>query len=207
MTTLTKTGFWLTGTWVLLASLLFYFHLEEALTMPLNAWGGFFAGTTAPLALLWLVIGYFQNTEALKAQQKELNLQTAAIEQIAHVAISDHEQARRKAQPLLTYAGGSSGSSKNPAYMNVMKMGGGAYNSLLGDEPPNGLHLSPPPRWESQGDILRLTFNIPMGDDFFPFQFSFLYTDCFEHRYEARYEILSMSELFQVGEPRRLNTE
>ena len=44
-----------------------------------NEWGDFFAGVSAPIALLWLVIGYFQhgeelklNTEALTLQQKEL---------------------------------------------------------------------------------------------------------------------------------------
>ena len=47
--------------------------------MTLNEWGDFLAGTTAPLALFWLVIGYFQhgeelrlNTEALNAQKEEL---------------------------------------------------------------------------------------------------------------------------------------
>ena len=69
--TLTKIGRCLTGTWILLVSLAFYFHPEEASTMSLNAWGDFFAGITAPLAFLWLVIGYFQNTEALKGPTKK----------------------------------------------------------------------------------------------------------------------------------------
>ena len=49
---------------------------------------------------------------------------------------------------------------------------------------------------------MTLTFNTPIGEDFFPFQFSFQYTDCFCHPYEAVYEIRSMSELFLVSELR-----
>lgn len=47
--------------------------------MNLNEWGDFMAGTSAPLAFFWLVIGYFQqgdelkqNTQALRQQADEL---------------------------------------------------------------------------------------------------------------------------------------
>jgi len=59
--------------------------------------GDFLAGATAPLALLWLVIGYFQhgdelriNTIVLEAQQKELQLQ---VKETATLAKSSERQA------------------------------------------------------------------------------------------------------------------
>ncbi len=63
-----------------------------------NEWGDFLAGGTAPLALLWLVIGYFQhgeglslNTEALKTQQEELRRQ---VEETASLAKNSERQAK-----------------------------------------------------------------------------------------------------------------
>jgi hypothetical protein len=56
--------------------------------MPFNEWGDFFAGASAPLAFLWLVIGYFQqgdelsqNTKALEQQEKALQLQVDELRQ------------------------------------------------------------------------------------------------------------------------------
>ena len=58
-----------------------------------NEWGDFFAGVSAPIALLWLVIGYFQhgeelklNTEALRLQQKELKQQVRETRNLVRVA-------------------------------------------------------------------------------------------------------------------------
>jgi hypothetical protein len=41
-------------------------HLEP------NEWGDFIAGTLGPLAIFWLIIGYFQQNESLKIQGQEL---------------------------------------------------------------------------------------------------------------------------------------
>lgn len=56
--------------------------------MAFNEWGDFFAGVSAPLAFLWLVIGYFQqgeelgqNTKALEQQEKALQLQVDELKQ------------------------------------------------------------------------------------------------------------------------------
>ena len=54
--------------------------------MNFNEWGDFIAGASAPLALGWLVIGYFQhghelrqNTTALRLQQEDLKRQAEEI--------------------------------------------------------------------------------------------------------------------------------
>ncbi|HKA58911.1 MAG TPA: hypothetical protein VKD28_09870 [Gemmatimonadales bacterium] len=58
-------------------------------TLTFSEWGAFVAGVAAPIAFLWLIVGYFQqgdglarNTEALRAQEEQLRLQvqeTAAL--------------------------------------------------------------------------------------------------------------------------------
>lgn len=100
--------------------------------MPPNAWGDFFAGASAPMAFLWLVVGYFQqgdelrqNTQALKLQEKALQLQVeelrASVEQQKHLvevtrqdlelARSAMEAQKRKerlaAQPVVKNRGGN----------------------------------------------------------------------------------------------------
>ena len=79
MKKLTVVGFSLSGLWILGAFFLAIVLWDTSKDMSLNEWGDFLAGSVAPLALLWLVIGYFQqgeelrfNTETLRLQQEEL---------------------------------------------------------------------------------------------------------------------------------------
>lgn len=77
-----KLGWLLTIIWILLFTCLIIFRLDDAVTMTLNEWGDFFAGFAAPLALLWLIVGYrlqknelTMNTKALETQKDELSKQ------------------------------------------------------------------------------------------------------------------------------------
>ena len=81
-----KIGFWLTGLWVIGISIIIYFNWETSSSLKLNEWGDFLAGATAPMAFLWLIIGYMlqskelkMNTQALFEQSQELREQTQAI--------------------------------------------------------------------------------------------------------------------------------
>lgn len=75
--------------WIATLVGLIYLKRASASQMTLNEWGDLLSGFVAPLALLWLVLGYLQqgeelrlNTEALKSQQIELQNQvreTAAL--------------------------------------------------------------------------------------------------------------------------------
>jgi len=66
------------------------FAMAETFMYASQLWGVFFAGAFAPLALFWLVAGYWQqgmelkqNTAALVLQQKELAEQVKATLQVA----------------------------------------------------------------------------------------------------------------------------
>ncbi len=52
---------------------LVWFTWPQITMLSLNALGDFFAGLFAPLALLWLVLGFFQQGEELRLQAAELN--------------------------------------------------------------------------------------------------------------------------------------
>ena len=97
MKKLTIMGFALTGLWVVAFALVLRMNWTDAAEMGLNEWGDFLAGFMAPLALMWIVIGYFLqgkelriNTEALKAQQDELRNQ---VKETALLAKSAERQA------------------------------------------------------------------------------------------------------------------
>ena len=81
-----KIGLFLTSLWVVLIGVIIFFNWKAASTLSLNEWGDFLAGITAPMAFLWLIIGYMlqskelkMNTEALFEQSNELREQTQAI--------------------------------------------------------------------------------------------------------------------------------
>lgn len=74
---------------------------SDAMPLTLNEWGDFMAGFFAPLAFMWLVLGYFQqgeelrqNTEALKLQAEELRSSNEALRLQAEELKNSVEQQR-----------------------------------------------------------------------------------------------------------------
>lgn len=81
-------GWLITVIWIAVWAVLLYCDWKSAAGMRFNEWGDFFAGAFAPLAFLWLVIGYFQqgeelsqNTKALEQQERALQLQVEELKQ------------------------------------------------------------------------------------------------------------------------------
>lgn len=72
-------GYLVTAIWILIwIFMVFYFDKTD---MRLNEWGDFLAGTFAPLAFLWLILGYRQQGEELKQNTKALEYQ---VEELRH---------------------------------------------------------------------------------------------------------------------------
>lgn len=61
--------------WLAFCGWLIYIRWCDVKTMPLNEYGDFMAGAFAPLAFLWLVLGYLQQGEELKLSTDALHLQ------------------------------------------------------------------------------------------------------------------------------------
>ena len=166
MRSLTKLGLFLTAVWLSLFIVLVFLNYDDTTKMSLNELGDFLAGASAPMALLWLVIGYFQhgeelrlNTQALKAQQEELRQQVAetailaenserqaqAAEKLAQLSRTDQEQEAlreaREAEPELVSHGGSSSGDK--LTFKLLNRGGEARNIKLFYEGPHLVNCSP----------------------------------------------------------------
>lgn len=101
-----STRVWIGG----IASILYVFAMvviaisrwHELRDLDLNELGDFLAGVFGPLAILWLVLGYFQqgeelkqNTEALHLQADELKRSVAQQEALVLVAKQQMDEARR----------------------------------------------------------------------------------------------------------------
>lgn len=77
-----SSGWILATVWIIVFILVISFNIESAKDMKLNEWGDLLAGFAAPLALLWIIIGYNlqkkelnYNNLILEKQQKELSRQ------------------------------------------------------------------------------------------------------------------------------------
>ena len=69
-----KVGLIITALWSVMVAGILCLKWDQVISMPLNEWGDFLAGITAPIAFLWLIIGYM-------LQRKELNLNTKALQE------------------------------------------------------------------------------------------------------------------------------
>jgi hypothetical protein len=72
--------------WLVAAGYAAVRQLRAPEPLPLNAWGDFVAGATAPLAFFWLILGYVQNTNALREQERALQRQLQESSRI-HVSL------------------------------------------------------------------------------------------------------------------------
>lgn len=99
------------------------FKSTEFFSLPLNGLGDFLAGAFGPLALAWLVFGYFQQgdelrqgTEALKLQSEELRRSAEQQHRLAEISLqslelerdlrlSQERQYRESLRPILTLDG------------------------------------------------------------------------------------------------------
>lgn len=82
-----------TAIYLVILGLLVWERLPKLLDMDLNAVGDFLAGAFGPLAILWLVLGFFQqgielrqNSEALHLQAKELQNSVTQQAELASTA-------------------------------------------------------------------------------------------------------------------------
>jgi len=92
-----RIGIYLTIGWVIGWAILLGFNWDTARLMRFNEWGDFFAGVSGPLALAWLVVGYFQqgeelqkNTTALGKQEEALLEQVAWLKKDFDLTVSNH---------------------------------------------------------------------------------------------------------------------
>jgi len=218
---LTKVGLTLTAFWVIAIAGIIYLKWESALTMELNAWGDFLAGLSTPLALLWLVIGYFQqgeelrlNTKALVAQQEELKRQVTETALLAKnserqatasemLAMINKDEAERKelqkrvdAQPIFFALGGSTGGVKIET--NVQNKGGDIFDVSVHFNGPHQLSLSHSRHWE-RGQNGQITITQAYGKALeWPINFSINYRDSLDEIHTRCFQFTKAHELSEI---------
>jgi hypothetical protein len=72
-------GTWASFVWLAVMIAVVASDIETTLSMAPNEWGDFFAGVFAPLAFLWLVLGYLQQGEELQLSTETLRLQAEEL--------------------------------------------------------------------------------------------------------------------------------
>ncbi|MCY1233829.1 hypothetical protein D9M72_463870 [compost metagenome] len=111
----------ISGIWIAIAIVLV---CTQAHPTELNAWGDFIAGFSAPLAFLWLVLGYLQqgdelrhSTQALRLQAEELKNSVEQQSQLVDISRrqlaqematleAERESQRQKARPVFIATSG-----------------------------------------------------------------------------------------------------
>ena len=200
----TKIGFGITLAWGLLCAGLFLWRFEDTRVMTLNEWGDFLAGMAAPIALFWVVIGYFQhgeelrlNTRALELQQEELRHQ---VEETATLARSAERQAKASeeltlretmtAQPDIQVKTWGNTSGPDNYTIRLINSGATATEIKLHYEGPHDLVFEPLDRWNTK-QVAELHLRLVRDNDLkFPIRFHFEYTDRLQEKRTREGELL-----------------
>lgn len=209
MKNLTRIGFVITGLWLGAFLVVLIAKADSLRSLELNEWGDFLAGVTAPLALIWIVIGYFLqgeelrlNTEALKAQHDELKRQVAetailgansdrqakAAEQMAFISREESERARLQelagAQPVFRARGGQQTGGRTDT--DIRNVGATITNITVTTE-EHGVSIDFAPRDVlEEGGEARLQIS---GATRFPLDFTLSYTDQLGHPHTKHFEM------------------
>ena len=75
----TRVAFIISFIWIFILFLIALFVCKPIWDLSLNELGDFLAGSLAPLAVLWFIIGYFQQGKELQLQRQELKLTTQEL--------------------------------------------------------------------------------------------------------------------------------
>lgn len=219
MKRLTGIGFLVTAVWLFIFGAILANAWSSASQMDLNEWGDFLSGFMAPLALLWLVIGYFLqsqelnvNTAVLKAQQEELRRQ---VEETAVLAKNSDRQAKaaEKALELSTQEraayeyndrlrrrlrlriSGGRNTTAGTAQTQLQNIGEPVTNVVVTDAASDvRIH---------RGKMIHtddaVVFSWPAGMPM-PMTFSIDYNDSANRRRRERFQITVQNELVSLGE-------
>lgn len=157
--------------WIALACLYAVFKFPAIVQLRPNELADLFAGASAPLAFLWIVVGYMHQSAELRLQVRELSCQVEASRQMANAASAEGARARRRVQPILVSDGGS-GKGNVATDLRLRNMGAQATNVTLGETRGN-LRLVPFSRSALPGGS-TFTLRIERPD---PGWFQIRYTD------------------------------
>jgi hypothetical protein len=96
-----------------------------------NELGDFLAGAFAPLAFLWIVVGYLLQVHALRIQSKELENQISSSRELIKAELDRNRRDIARSQPRFMQA--SIGGGPKPEHFTLRNAGKTAYDICLGE--------------------------------------------------------------------------
>ena len=204
-----------TAAWLAGIAVFTWINFDDARALSLNEWGDVFGGVFAPLALFWLVIGYFQhgeelrlNTEALKAQQAALQRQVEETEHLVEAAklqaqvveqdLKDR-QSREAREAKLEFVFGGQVVSGPRIETEIRNRGGEAHNIEVTYDSPHSSSFSPSELVESNGLaelVIIQDSNHPLE---WPIRFGISCTDCRDRRHKFDFELSEAGKIEDIS--------
>lgn len=164
-----------------------FMFIEGERPTQLNAWGDFFGGFFAPLAFLWLVLGYLQQGEELRLSSSALQMQAeelrnsveqqsnlvevsrAQLQQELETSRYQREEQLRASKPLLVV--GLTGLNRLPtqnlqvraAITNLGEVATNIFVKLVDSSAPVLLRSAPRGNTLARDATLELIFELPHG--------------------------------------------
>lgn len=184
----TKSGAILTIVWLGLSVALVLWKRDTVGNLGLNDWGDFLAGVSAPIAFLWLVLGYLQqgdelkqNTAALRAQEEQLRLQVLesrelveqyrrhaeASHQLLKLEIEKQQEEKERVGRLLapSFVVEEQLGTHAEMVVKIRNDGGDAFDLTVTAKPGIGTHLYHSAERIPQGGVFNLQLRSLTGQD------------------------------------------
>ena len=156
-----------------------------------NEWGDFLAGVFAPLAFLWLVIGYYRQGDEIAKSTQQLERQADAAEKVL----------RQSIEPLLIHKRAMGINHRLQRHAVCITNQGGVAKGLRGLIPPEeGLLITILPKGDLPRNVdVELYVSAVDGAELpnLPIRFTLIYSDAADNEYWAVCE-LQRQHLFRV---------
>jgi len=202
----TKLAWLATSVWVLILVSLLWAKLDGLEKLSLNEIGDFLAGATAPLAFLWIIVGYFQqneelkqNNQALQLQIQELRLSVEQQRELVQVTREDVEMSKedmrrkeekehRDAQPDFRFrvTGSSGGNQASKQNIDINNLGAKATNISFTVTPPLRIHAGAI-KFVDSGSKVSFALEVPNNLDNSAYSLLISYIDALGEKQEEKY--------------------
>ncbi|MEL7024146.1 MAG: hypothetical protein AAGL69_10400 [Pseudomonadota bacterium] len=183
--------------WAVLFAAYALLNFSEIVSLEPNDLGDFLAGFFSPLALLWIVIGYFQQSHALQMQIAELNEQVESSNRLAKSAERQQQFASAEVQPRLQLRGQPT-TKDDSILVKLVNDGEAALDLHLRSAIGMTSKLGDSKRDLNAGDLFEIT--VELGDE--DATGELVYKDKFNQRWVIQLKFDRVANGFSLGDPK-----
>lgn len=125
---LPKVGFYFSAAYLVFLALMAVVAWDKLFVMGPNEFGDMLAGCFAPLAFLWLVLGFFQQGEELQASVRALELQGEELRNSVEQQRELVKVSREQMESEITALAEQRSAAEHAAQPTLVPVGGGSYS-------------------------------------------------------------------------------